>query len=556
MFSEDTNFHPLKVDSSIELPKKFTFPFYYEPHSLSIQATKEVQNYLEHQFQHLHNFGLGANEDKMVIGKMFGVLVVQNEQGEIGYLTAFSGKLADSNEINGFVPPVFDILKEDGFYRKGEAKLFEMTAEIEEKENAADYLQAKANLAKIKKEKEEDLVLLRAQIIQNRKDRKALRISEKEKLSETAYSELLNRLKYESIQEKFLLRDKRNDWDKKIAVCFEIEDRMTSFLLSLKQKRKALSSDLQRKIHEHYQFLNAKGETKHLLDIFPVVPPAGAGECAAPKLLQYAYSNQLTPISMAEFWWGAPPKSEIRKHKQFYPSCRGKCEPILGHMLKGLSVDENPMLSNPGVGKELEIIYEDEYLVVVHKPHDLLSVPGKTIKDCVQTRLEKRANGRYAPLLVHRLDMATSGVMIAGKNNEIHKLLQQQFIERSVKKRYIALLDGVISLENGEVDLPLRVDLNDRPRQVVCYEYGKPARTIYEVIEVKNQKTKVAFYPVTGRTHQLRMHSAHSAGLNTPIVGDDLYGTRASRLHLHAELLELMHPISKKRMKFRVKAEF
>ena len=313
-----------------------------------------------------------------------------------------------------------------------------------------------------------------------------------------------------------------------------------------------MSNNIQNQLFDQYHFLDANGKTKSVLQLFEHVengkPPSGAGECCAPKLLQYAYQYHLKPIAMAEFWWGASPASEIRKHKLFYPACRGKCEPILGHMLQGLEVDPNPMKENPAEGKELEIIYEDDEIVVVNKPAEFLSVPGKTISDSVLKRMEAYLPDATGPLLVHRLDMSTSGILLVAKNKEAHEYLQDQFIRRIVKKRYVALLDGELSEKSGVVDLPLRVDLDDRPRQLVCYEYGKSAKTEWELIEVKNGKSKVYFYPLTGRTHQLRVHAAHPNGLNMPITGDDLYGRKADRLHLHAEQLTFKHPKSKEWM--------
>ena len=259
---------------------------------------------------------------------------------------------------------------------------------------------------------------------------------------------------------------------------------------------------------------------------------------------------------MAEFWWGTSPKSEIRHHGQFYGACQGKCKPILTHMLQGLTVEANPLLNNPGRDKQLEFVYQDDVMAVINKPSGLLSVPGKQIQDCVVSRLRMLFPEASGPLIVHRLDMSTSGLMVIALNKQAHKKLQQQFVQRTVKKRYVAILDGELKQKTGLVDLPLRVDLEDRPRQLVCYDYGKPAQTKWQAIEYLQGKTKVYFYPVSGRTHQLRVHSAHNMGLSMPILGDDLYGQKANRLHLHAEMLELEHPKTKTRMTFQVDADF
>ncbi|WNW02431.1 RluA family pseudouridine synthase [Tenacibaculum sp. HL-MS23] len=328
----------------------------------------------------------------------------------------------------------------------------------------------------------------------------------------------------------------------------------------LKEKRKTKSTALQVYISKQYQFLNSKKEVKNLGELFTNVSiqniPAGTGECAAPKLLQYAFLHDLKPIAMAEFWWGKPPNKEVRKHQQFYPACQGKCKPILTHMLDGIEMDTNPLLENPAVGKKLEIVFEDDELIIIYKPNDFLSVPGIHIQDSVYSRIKQQIKGVSGPIIVHRLDMATSGLLVLAKNKNAHKIIQSQFINKTVKKRYTALLDGIITENKGIINLPLRVDLDDRPRQLVCYEHGKPAKTKWEVIERKNGKTKVHFYPISGRTHQLRMHASHSLGLNTPIIGDDLYGKKSDRLYLHSDTLEFAHPITKEKMKFHKKADF
>jgi tRNA pseudouridine32 synthase/23S rRNA pseudouridine746 synthase len=273
-------------------------------------------------------------------------------------------------------------------------------------------------------------------------------------------------------------------------------------------------------------------------------------------LLQFAFLNQLKPIALAEFWWGISPESEVKIHQEFYPACRGKCEPILAHMLQGIELDINPMSINPAEGKELEILFEDEYLLLVNKPAEFLSVPGKTIADSVQTRIQHLYPYATGPLLVHRLDMSTSGIILIAKKKDIHESLQKQFLKRSVEKRYIALLQGYVKSSHGEIQLPLRVDLEDRPRQLVCYEHGKHALTKYEVLERTKGHTRVYFYPHTGRTHQLRVHAAHASGLNAPIIGDDLYGQKSDRLYLHAEYFSFWHPITKERVEITCPAPF
>ncbi|MCH2224545.1 MAG: RluA family pseudouridine synthase [Crocinitomicaceae bacterium] len=542
------------------LPEKFTFPFYYDPHPLGLLAAKELQSYLETQTDWIHNFGIDPTQKGQVIGKMFGVLVVRNKNGKLGYLTAFSGKLAGSNDHPYFVPPVFDILETNGFFRKGEAIISAITVEIEALESDPQL----AVLRRTLNEEEKTAAFQLDRLKNKAKEAKRIRRERRSKLKaeETSVSHevLLHEMKIESLQFKAYYKDLTDYWTLRLGRTQRKLERFTSKIERLKKDRKAKSGALQQQIFDHYHFLNARGEEKSLGAIFKHTieqkPPSGAGECAAPKLLQFAFLNELEPIALVEFWWGASPKSEIRKHKQYYPSCRGKCEPILGHMLEGMNVDDNPLLKPSEEKKEVNIVFEDEHIVVINKPHEFLSVPGKTISDCVDLRMHEKYPDATGPLIVHRLDMATSGLMLIAKTKEIHKSLQRQFIQRTINKRYVALLDGIISKNEGIIDLPLRVDLEDRPRQLVCYEHGKNAQTKFEVIERKEGKTRVHFFPITGRTHQLRMHSAHESGLNSPIVGDDLYGKKANRLHLHAELIEFYHPILKERITITAAPDF
>jgi tRNA pseudouridine32 synthase/23S rRNA pseudouridine746 synthase len=548
------------VTDGIELPGAFTFPFYYQPHPLSLLAANELQDYLENQFDANHNFGLNEEQEGLVIGKMFGVLVVKNQANELGYLAAFSGKLANENHHDLFVEPVFDILEADGFYKREEEVVNEVNTAIEALENNTEFIALQAQMEALKAEELAVISGQKARMKEAKKIRDEHRKEYAYFVNETTKQTLLDQLNNESVQEKFLLKDMIKHFHYRTTDLQELLNRFELEIEQLKEKRKNLSNQLQQQIFENYYFTNALGEQKSLGAIFEntvdVKPPAGSGECAAPKLLQHAYLNKLTPICLAEFWWGQAPKSEIRLHKQFYPACKSKCEPILGHMLEGLTVDPNPMLDNPAEGKSLSIVYDDESIVVINKPAEFLSVPGKNIYDSVYARVLELYPTATGPLIVHRLDMSTSGLLIVAKNKEAHQQLQRQFIKRNVKKRYVALLAGVIQEDEGVIDLPLRVDLEDRPRQLVCYEHGKSAVTHWKVIKRSNTQTLIHFYPITGRTHQLRVHAAHSLGLNAPIVGDDLYGTKADRLHLHAEWIQVNHPVTHKKIQFQVDPEF
>jgi tRNA pseudouridine32 synthase/23S rRNA pseudouridine746 synthase len=554
------HFIPFKATiDAYTLPERFTFPFYYQPHPLCLLAAQELQEYLKTQQVWQHNFDLTVDQTN-AIGKMFGVLLVQNKHNEIGYLAAFSGKLAGQNHLPKFVPPVFDMLSKDSFFLTQKIEINKINKQLEQRERNPQILELEEFLQFEIDASARQQTRHREKIIAGRKRRKAQRAAAEIELNANDLLKLKEQLGQESIKEKLQLRDLNIYWSERIQQAEKELKQLTNEITSLKKQRKELSAALQKQLFDQYQFLNIKGKLKSLRDIFQettqITPPAGAGECATPKLLHYAFAHNFQPLAMAEFWWGASPKSEIRKHQNFYPACQGKCQPILEHMLEGISMDDNPLLTNPAQGKSIDIIYQDEVMLVINKPAEFLSVPGKNIEDSVYLRIKQSFPKAMGPLIIHRLDMATSGLMVIALSKEAHKELQKQFIKRTVKKRYVALLAGLIKEDSGTIDLPLRVDLDDRPRQLVCYEHGRHARTEWQVIERKNNQTKVYFYPVTGRTHQLRVHSAHIKGLNTPIVGDDLYGNKNTRLHLHAETLELKHPMTKELMHFQINAQF
>jgi tRNA pseudouridine32 synthase/23S rRNA pseudouridine746 synthase len=535
-----------------EKPERFTFPFYYEVHPLAMQAVALLQQRLrEESFD--HDFGFDRQERLGAIGKMFGVLVVQNSQGELGFLAAFSGKLGNSNDHKGFVPPVFNLLEAQGFFRLEEQEIHQLTLQLEELENSQELNRLKDEELKVTQEWTSRIQRFQ----QKNKIAKVLRDQKRRELEASAHSTpgMLEALRLESMHESRELKALKRAAQTAIEECQNITRQYQAKIEGLKAKRAAHSADLQRRIFERYTFLNAEGHTKNVLDLFKESPPAGAGECAAPKLLQYAYLNELKPICMAEFWWGMAPDSEVRIHGNFYPSCKSKCEPILGHMLQGLVVDENPITAiHPPLA--LDIIYEDDWIVAINKAPEYLSVPGKNPMPNSLEDLQKRYPTADGPLLVHRLDMSTSGIMLAAKTKLMHQRLQRQFVLRKVEKEYVAILKGVPQQKEGDIKLPLRVDLEDRPRQLVCYEHGSYAHTKFKVLDVQNQETRIALYPQTGRTHQLRVHVAHHMGLNCPIKGDDLYGQKSNRLHLHAAKLGFYHPYSNEWMELNCPAEF
>jgi tRNA pseudouridine32 synthase/23S rRNA pseudouridine746 synthase len=548
-----------RILDAISLPERFTFPFYYEPHPLTQIAASELQEYLESQTDMDHNFGLIEDQDGIAIGKMFGVLVVRDANGKIGYLAAFSGKLAGTNQHPRFVPPVFDMLLENSFFLKEETILNSINSQIETVTANPLYHRLKTELEQFVSQSQEEITAFKKQLKANKEERKKSREAQQSSLTESEYAVFEADLIKQSLRDKWELQVLTNKWK---ACLDETRLQLAQFddqIEALKKERKEKSAALQQQLFEQYSFLNKDRKTKSLQSIFSETvfgkPPAAAGECATPKLLQYAFIHGLEPLAMAEFWWGASPKSEIRKHRQFYPACTGKCQPILKHMLDGIPMDDNPLLQNHGENTTLKIIYEDDSLVVVDKPAELLSVPGIQIQDSVYTRL-KTTWGNIEPLIIHRLDMATSGLLVVAKTKEAHKHIQRQFLKRTVIKRYTALLSGLVKQDEGEIRLPLRGDLDNRPRQLVCDTHGKKAVTVWKVVGRQTTTTRIHFWPLTGRTHQLRMHAAHEQGLNAPIVGDDLYGTGADRLHLHAAYLEFVHPKTRQTLRFEVKESF
>ena len=558
-----------KPVSYLALPEKFTYPFHYTPHPLCVLAAEEVKAYIASRKEW---------QEELASGKMFGVLIVQtdngitnNEENQIGYLAAFSGNLAGKNLHPYFVPPVYDLLQPEGFFKIEEEQISAINIRIRELENSSSYLDSKEKW-KIETEQAKAVLNQAKAELKMAKEAREIRRQSSPELSGEEQASLIRESQYQKAEYKRL----EKKWKKRLE---ELEMEVRHFDIEierLKTERKERSAALQRKLFEQFRMLNAQGEVKDLYTIFEQtvqkVPPAGAGECALPKLLQYAYLHQLKPLAMAEFWWGDSPKNEIRHHGYYYPSCKGKCEPILQHMLQGLEIDENPLLNPVHEEEELEIVFEDEWLLVVNKPAGMLSVPGKAEdRDSVYHRLKKKYPEATGPMIVHRLDMATSGLLLVAKTKKVHQDLQAQFANRSIKKRYVAVLDGIVLSERtGRIELPLCLNPLDRPRQIVSKEYGKEAITEYKIISESEKiidesersineprkYTRIVFYPLTGRTHQLRVHAAHPEGLGCPILGDELYGKKADRLYLHAEYIEFRHPIYGDIFRIQKKADF
>lgn len=552
--------HHLNTD--IQPPHQFTFPFCYEPHPLCRLAAAEVEH-------HIVESGVWQGETSC--GKMFGVLVVSEErrakseesdgsEGALGFIAAYSGLLAGRNDWAYFVPPVFDAQQPDGHFKVTERSISDINKEIDGIRRSADYQSAKNREEELRQSAYEQIAAMKQHIASAKAERDRRRsdaqaglvhISEAEAAAMTRESQTL----------KADLRRLKQRLDMELSAAHALTFQYDERIAALRQRRRSMSDELQRWLFTQYRMLNARGEERNLIDIFSTtthgIPPAGAGDCCAPKLLQYAYSHGLQPVCMAEFWWGESPRQEIRHHLSYYPACRSKCLPILTHMLQGLDVEPNPLTAT--ASEELKIVYEDDAICVVDKPAGMLSVPGKDNVESVESIMRQRWHQYDGnPIMVHRLDRDTSGLMVVARTLEAYHSLQQQFACRTAAKRYEAVLDGVPATQQGTISLPLMPDIMDRPRQCVDMERGKPSVTTYRVVSTQGGRTLVWLFPHTGRTHQLRVHCAHPLGLATPILGDPLYGrgTAAPRMYLNAAELEITHPVTGRRMQWKSESAF
>lgn len=594
------------LSTSLPSPRQFTYPFCYDVDPLAEAASKELQRYIA---------ATGLMSAEKGCGKMFGVLVVEyeDEAGALqrGFLAAYSGLLGGRNDWQYFVPPVFDAQQPDGHFKRTEREISAINREISAIEHDPEYLQSVAQREETMKRLQVEVEAFKLEVDAAKARRDARRKSGAP-LSEEEQAEMIR----ESQFMKAELRRRRKAMEQANST---LNTPHSTFLKSLQRKRKQMSDELQRWLFSAYRMLNAKGEERDLIDIFReythAMPPAGAGDCCAPKLLQYAYQHHLRPVCMAEFWWGESPASEIRHHLHYYPACRSKCLPILTHMLKGLDVAPNPLAQKRHTA-EPRVLYADEYILVVDKPAGMLSVPGKAeaqseYSDSANISVEEYFANLQLPTnsqlttekftigeadnstfhiqhstflkAAHRLDMDTSGLLVLARTEQAYVELQRQFASRETVKRYEAVLSGVprhvtqySTLLGGvpepttphsafhiphsskqpsgcleAISLPLIADINDRPRQRVDMEHGKPAYTLYDIKKVDKGRTLIHLYPKTGRTHQLRVHCAHPLGLACPILGDPLYGIeRADRMYLHAAELTFRHPITGEPMHF------
>ena len=553
--------------SGIDFPERMNNPLDYQPHPLCIAVCKELQTYLSEREDWREEI------DK---GKMFGVLIVENAQPasgapKIGYLAAYSGQIGGRSDWDDFVPAVFDYLQPDGYFKTHEAEISGINQSIRKLEANTHMKEAKGLILQLQEERKHTIAAYQEKIKKAKAKRDARR--EAGSLNPEEEAEMVK----ESQFMKAELRRLKKSLSEKTSLETEYEAYQAD-ILSLKQLRKTLSDALQQWLFSQFRMQNHEGESKDLLEIFrdaalrdypqatiatsriaalKMVPPAGSGECCEPKLLQYAYSLGYKPLQMAMFWWGESPKEEIRHHLHFYPACNGKCKPILQWMLPASTFE--PAAVDLSLYNKVETLYEDREIAVIHKPEGLLSVPGK---DAAQPSVYALMRSKYpeatGPLIVHRLDMSTSGVMMIAKTEFAYHRLQKAFLNHQIQKKYVAIISGKVIPEKGIISLPLMPDYLDRPRQIVDHELGKEAITEYEVLEpVDDSHLRIALYPKTGRTHQLRVHCAHQEGLKAPILGDPLYGNeKAARLHLHAEEITFEHPLKGKKMTITRKADF
>ncbi|WP_261883597.1 RluA family pseudouridine synthase [Vibrio pelagius] len=556
------HFTPLPTDPADHhtLPDRFTFPYYYAPHKTCELAMLDLQSRLQK-----------AGVDGDSFGQLYAVLLTQDlNTGELGYLSAHGGLALDESLVAllssiEFVPSAFEKTRFELECGGLINQVTEQAKQIESFEQLHNLAELNIRLELAKEQSATEIANFQKQMANNKTERDALRASYEASMQEipdsferTAQgSDLLKQLGAASSQEKRDLKALRVKWKQAIA---ELQSNIDTINTTLHDKRKQyaeLADRLEEQRLSHYHFLNASNQTKSLLELLNGKEALeGTGDCCLPKLLNFAFRHNLKPLALAEFWWGRPPRQEIRQHGNLYPVCQSRSFEILEHQLEGMTLEDNPLIVNPAVGKQFDIVYEDKEIVVVNKPAEFLSVPGKFIEDSVYSRIKARYPDATGPLIVHRLDMSTSGLLILALTAESNRHIQKQFIERTVEKRYTALLDGDVQGESGDISLPLRGDITDRPRQLVCHQYGKKAQTHWQVVRRSEGKTKVHLYPKTGRTHQLRVHCAHPDGLGTPITGDDLYGYKRDRLHLHAGYLKLVHPTTGQWIEFEVPSAF
>lgn len=554
--------HPLSYEGE-ELPRLFTFPFRYTPHPLCVRAASIVLDKLKE---------MGTTE-----GKMYGVLVGRFPQlssfnfhlssfnFQLYFLAAYSGQLRGSYDYPWFVPPVVDYLNPESHFQQEQQEIVNISRRLDALRESEERKRWQQQVAQLRSERDTAVAAAKQAYSEGRTRRETLRAT----LNPDARAALI----HESQQQKANIYRAKQLHKQELA---ELEARLAKhnvIIHELYEERKQRSEALQQWLFGQFDFLNARGERKSLTEIFDSESsvgsaeepqhwrvPSGAGECCAPKLLQTAYQLGLQPLAMAEFWWGSSQPGHYREPGAFFPACHSKCRPILAHMLQGLNVEPDPAEHYEQTLQPVRIVWEDDVLAVIYKPEGWCSIPGKSHQANLLDEAYRLWPGISGSVIVHRLDQDTSGLMVIAKNAQVHRALGQQFERREVQKRYVALLEGRIDAAHGTIDLPIGPDLENMPHQRVDHEEGKEAITQYEIKSVEEKGgqpvTRVVFHPQTGRTHQLRVHSASAEGLNAPILGDRLYGHVADRLYLHAEALSFTHPVTRERLHFECPAPF
>ena len=542
----------------------FTNPFRYEPHPLVREAARLVMERLDRLISDgtlPEEVCRGFSE-----GKMLGVLVCREAPGSDSYcfLAAFSGSVGGQSSVEGFVPPIYDLLDPTGYFKEREAEISALNGQISLAKTDVEF--KRMVLESRKSDRDREITDLQAKKSRRKRERElTLKEWDADGLERLVYTERFVR---ESQHENAEYKRAKDRWKEVIGPMEAEVNGLEEKIRAMKQQRAAMSEELQKWIFRQYKVMNALGEESSILDIFAadgLIPPGGTGDCAAPKLLNHAFRHGMEPVTMGEFWYGKSPDTAVRTAGHFYPSCTSKCGPLLKYMLKGLELEEVSEHLEPctiDASCQPRIIFEDEAIIVIDKPSGMPSVPGLDGRESAQEWLAGRMSAKYNHgceiHAVHRLDMDTSGLLIFAKTGQAAANLRRQFEERTVKKTYRALLcPGKLTLKpgtTGTIDLPLAPDYDERPRQKVDLIQGKQALTEYEVLRINQDgTTEVLFHPVTGRTHQLRVHSAHHLGLGRPIVGDLLYGGafHSSRLRLHAQEISFIHPITEETVEFK-----
>lgn len=552
----------IKIEFFAYLCREMNNPFEYTPDEACQKAFADLAGRLE---------ALRAGSDprdaafirELDEGKMLGVLIAADDSGVSHTLYAFSGQLGSGGfHFPGFVGPAFDYLSPDGHFKRGEREISQMNSEI------ADF--ERGELARVQKEYSEAKERADAEVAEFREKCRAAKAARKSRreAGDVSGQEAAEMIRQSQFEKAELHRLKKRVAARLLPFEAALSDARAR-LDEMRRKRRADSEALQQWLFTNFRLLNAHGESRSLSEIFaetPMrIPPSGAGECCAPKLLQEAYRRRLTPIAIAEYWYGAPKGGEVRIHGEHYPACRGKCLPVLSWMLRGLDVVPSIDAAREAVAtRQPEIIYENQWFCVVSKPGGMLSVPGKGAAKSVEQWLSERYGPEKQVKMAHRLDQDTSGLIIAAFGPEAHKTLQALFATGKISKTYIAVLDGdyrrAAIPSTGRISLPLAPDWLDRPRQRVDLRHGKEAITDYEFTHTADGRSRITFRPLTGRTHQLRLHAASPQGLGMSIVGDRLYAPSTAAphipLHLHAAAIAFTFPLDSRPYTFRLPPPF